>query len=118
MTHSPLGFPLVPKVALPLLAVLAGSLSACVFYPQRAEVDESDCRMMMRKLELNVTVPPSFDCSGGDARACLAVITAVSAGTAVISGSIVVLNNTLYWTEKQGRCNLARVVVPKQPKAN
>ena len=37
--------------------------------------------------------------------ACLAVILAVSAGSVIVSGSIVLTNNTVHWLEYQGSCD-------------
>jgi len=49
------------------------------------------------------------DCSGQklkdpQSEACFALVVAMSAGSAIVSGSIVVVGNALYWLEKQGKC--------------
>ena len=80
-------------------------ISACVYYPTRVEVYDSDCSIKTRKLVLAVLPSNSVGwCSSGSAGACLAAIAAVGPVTAVVSGSIVVIGNTLYWLEKEGPC--------------
>jgi len=80
-------------------------ISGCIYYPKRVEVYDSDCNIKTRKLALGVIASNSVpNCSGGNAGACLAAIAAVGPVTAVVSGSIVVIGNTLYWMEKEGRC--------------
>jgi hypothetical protein len=44
-------------------------------------------------------------CSGKECAAVLAAIAAVSAGTFIVSGSVVVINNTAHWLEYQGTCD-------------
>jgi hypothetical protein len=47
-------------------------------------------------------------CAGSNhqqaAAGCLVVALGVTAGSAVVSGSIVVAGNTVYWLEKRGKC--------------
>lgn len=96
------------RPALLVAALLAAySTSGCVFYPRTTAPVDPDCRMITRKLRLNMAVMQNVDCKGGDLQACFASIAAVgvvSASTAVVSGSIVVVNNTLSWLERKGRC--------------
>jgi len=80
-------------------------ISGCIYYPKRVEVYDSDCNIKTRKLTLGVIGSNSVpNCTGGNAGACLAAIAAVGPVTAVVSGSIVVIGNTLYYMEKEGRC--------------
>jgi len=80
-------------------------ISGCIYYPKRVEVYDSDCNIRTRKLTLGVIGSNSVpSCSGGNAGACLAAIAAVGPVTAVVSGSIVVIGNTLYYMEKEGPC--------------
>src|SRR5437016_3195047 len=81
-------------------------ISGCIYYPKRVEVYDSDCSIKTRKLVLGVITSNGVgSCgSGSGAGACLAAIAAVGPVTAVVSGSIVVVGNTLYWLEKEGRC--------------
>jgi hypothetical protein len=80
-------------------------ISGCIYYPKRVEVYDSDCNIKTRKLTLGVIASNSVpNCSGGNAGPCLAAIAAVGPVTAVVSGSIVVIGNTLYYLEKEGPC--------------
>jgi len=84
---------------------VASLISGCVYYPKRVEVYNSDCNIKTRKLTLGVIASNSVpNCSGGNTGACLAAIAAVGPVTAVVSGSIVVIGNTLYYMEKVGPC--------------
>jgi len=84
---------------------VASLISGCIYYPKRVEVYNSDCNIKTRKLTLGVIASNSVpNCSGGNAGACLAAIAAVGPVTAVVSGSIVVIGNTLYYMEKIGPC--------------
>lgn len=44
------------------------------------------------------------NCANADCAGVLLVGGVVSAASAVISGSIVLVGNTVYWLEKRGRC--------------
>jgi len=91
------------------LLVLSLVTTSCAFVP---EVDKDQgyakqCDMVTRKLNLASITLGHLDCgvgSGGD-EACLAAIgVAIPAVTLVVSGSIVVIGNTLHWVEYQGTC--------------
>jgi hypothetical protein len=88
----------------PLL--LVAMLQACIFVPKTREIYDADCRIFSRQAVLEHTEIVSLGrCRNADCIAVLALAGVVSATTAVISGSIVVAGNTVYWLEKQGRCN-------------
>ena len=46
-------------------------------------------------------------CTNRDCAYVLVAIGAVAAATAVVSGSIVLVGNVVYWLERQGKCALA-----------
>jgi len=46
-------------------------------------------------------------CTNRDCAYVLVAIGAVAAASAVVSGSIVLVGNIVYWAEKQGKCALA-----------
>lgn len=81
-------------------------LSACLVLPKTTEVYDADCQIMVRQAELEVQQAGAIgSCRGGqDCVALLALYGIVGAGSAVISGSIVVVGKVVYWFEKQGRC--------------
>jgi hypothetical protein len=63
-----------------------------------------DCKTYTRSMSLKAIpmTPDSIAC--GD-EACLAVLAVISAGSALVSGSIVLTGNTLHWLEYQGTCS-------------
>ena len=50
-------------------------------------------------------------CSGDGCVALLAATGAVTAATAVVSGSIALVGNVVYWFERQGQCKPPAVVL-------
>ncbi len=87
--------------ALLLLALQAG----CVFAPRTIHVYDPDCQITSRQMILQAEQMPVIGhCRGEECGAMLVVFGAVSAATAVVSGSIVVVGNVVYWFEKQNNC--------------
>lgn len=96
-----LRYPIV--VALTAAALVA---SGC-FVPRQVEYYDADCNIVSRKMVLdNVQTVGVVNCSH---RECLAVILGVAVASMIVSGSIVVVGNTVYWLEKQGRCVEAKL---------
>lgn len=88
------------------IILCAASLCGCVFYPQRVAYYDEDCGVRSHKLRLEAEVIGNLDnCQGEQAKACLVVIAAVASASAVVSGSIVIVGNTIYWLERQGACS-------------
>ena len=98
------------------------SLSACVYVPVVDEPDASSdsCKTYTKSMSLtavemqgNIVVQPG--CNRGDcAAAALASVVVVTAGSAIISGSIVLTGNTIHWLEYQGRCSDGYLAKTKQ----
>lgn len=83
-------------------------LSGCVFFPRTTPSYTGDCQIVEQRLTLD-SVPVRLGSGGCTGEACLlilAVYGGVTAGTAVVSGSVVLIGNTLYWLEKKGRCSM------------
>jgi hypothetical protein len=86
-------------------AAAATLASGCVFAPRTISVYDPDCQITSRQMILQAEqMPVMGHCRGEECGAMLAVFGAVSAATAVISGSIVVVGNVVYWFEKQNQC--------------
>ena len=83
--------------------VIAASVfvSSCIVYPKKVEYYDAECEIMVKKLTLEVEVVTQNACSYEEE--CL-VLLGASAASAVVSGSIVVIGNTIYWLEKVGNC--------------
>lgn len=98
---------------------LALALSACVYVP-RVEEDSasSNCNtytksMSLEKIEVHQNL--SVRCNNEECLAALlATATVVSAGSAIISGSIVLTGNTVHWLEYQGTCSDGYLNAAKQ----
>jgi hypothetical protein len=90
------------KSILPVLPAFV--LPACMVVPAIDTDTPVSCDTHTRSMTLKTI---EFD--HGQVRcndeACLAVILAVSAGSVVVSGSIVLTNNTIHWLEYQGTCS-------------
>ncbi len=85
--------------------VVSALLQACVYVPRTTEVYDANCRIISRHMELQpVQIVAIHGCGGDGCVAILAAATATAATSAVISGSIVVVGNVVYWFEKQGQC--------------
>jgi hypothetical protein len=89
-----------------LPAAMLLALQACVVVPQTREVYDPECRMMKKEVMLETAVVGRFQACQGDGCVALLVATgAVTAATAVVSGSIALIGNVAYWFERQGRCS-------------
>lgn len=85
-----------------LLALL---LQACVVVPRTTEQFDPGCRAVVRRMTLEaVQVAALGGCANGGCVALLAAAGATAAASAVVSGSIAVVGNVVYWLERQGRC--------------
>ncbi|BCK86869.1 hypothetical protein MIZ01_0635 [Sideroxyarcus emersonii] len=99
--------------ALPV-GLLALPLAACVVVPvvDQEEAMNSSCETYTKSMTLRaVDFNPNCSSNNGD---CLAAALAVSAGSAIISGSIVLTNNTVHWLEYQGSCSDSYLNAAKQ----
>ena len=100
--------PTALKSKLMLIILLSLLVSSCVYYPRKIEHYDAECKITFNTLELETkemkdacAKTNSNDPSGA---ACLTGILTLSAASAIVSGSLVVVGNTAYWLEKEGRC--------------
>ena len=95
-------------VVLPL-----ATLTACVYVPRTTAVYDEGCQVMSRQMHLEpVQVGAIRGCSNEGCALILAAFGATAAASAVISGSIVVAGNVVYWFEKQGSCRRGSTRMP------
>jgi hypothetical protein len=90
-------------------------LTSCVWLPTTAKKDpyKESCELFTKQLVLNYNNPitktltrlPGGQCQGDACLGELIIIAAIPVGTAIVSGSIVVVGNTIHWLEYQGRCD-------------
>jgi hypothetical protein len=84
------------------------ALSGCIVVPQTRETYDPECRVLTRQVTLEAAVLGQFhSCQGRGCEMLLVSAGVVTAASAVVSGSIALVGNAVYWFEKQGRC-LAR----------
>jgi hypothetical protein len=88
-----------------LAALAPALLAACVYLPETRTVYNAECGIFERRVSLEAhQVASIMGCRGEACVAALAVAGIVSATTAVVSGSVVVVGKVVYWLEKQGQC--------------
>ncbi len=91
------------KPVIPL--TLAALLTACVVVPRTDSVYDPDCQMQRRQMTLEVQQIGAFGGCVNDGCAVLLVgIGVVAVASAVVSGSIAVVGNVVYWVEQRGQC--------------
>jgi len=91
-----------PRPSLLLLALL---VAGCVYVPRTTEVYDEQCRISARQMTLDLQQIGVFGgCSNQGCAAMLVTFGAVTVASAVVSGSIVMAGNVVYWFEKRGRC--------------
>jgi hypothetical protein len=95
-------------------ALLAAALSAaCVVVPQTREVYDPECKLLSKQVVLETAVVGHFGSCAGDACvAMMATMGFVTAATAVVSGSVALVGNVVYWFERQGRCERPAPLLP------
>jgi len=87
------------------LLLLAMCLQACVYVPRTTVVYDDACKVQVRQMTLEMAQLGSFrGCANQGCVALLVAAGAVAAASVVVSGSIALVGNVVYWTEKQGRC--------------
>ena len=90
--------------------VLPLAISACVFVPQETRYHDTDCNIEARRLELKPVILDNLDCGNGEgSEYCIVALLAVGAGSAVVSGTIVVVGNTVYWLDEKSRCAAKKI---------
>jgi hypothetical protein len=97
------------------LILLSTTLCACIVVPNKVTSYDSKCMVATQKIELTVEQVETFHdldmglhCISYDCKTELLGIIASSAfvttTSAIVSGSIALIGNTLYWVESQGKC--------------
>ena len=88
-----------------LVAALAGLLGACVVVPRTVVGYDPECHVMARHMTLQpLQIASIAGCRNSGCGALLAAAGATAAASLVVSGSIAVVGNVVYWLEKQGDC--------------
>jgi hypothetical protein len=81
------------------------ALQACVYVPRTTVIYDSDCQVITKHMDMQpVQIAALGGCRNEGCAALLAAAGATAGASAVITGSIVVVGNAVYWFEKQGNC--------------
>ncbi len=85
--------------------VAAALLQACVYVPRTITIYDEDCKIHARQMVLQLEQIGVFGaCVNQGCAALLVGAGVVTAATAIVSGSIAVAGNIVYWFERQGQC--------------
>ena len=85
-------------------------ISGCIYLPQTSTTYNAECKIDERHMTLEGRqVAEIANCSNEGCTAMLIAAGVVSAATAVVSGSVVVAGNVVYWLEKKGQCIAQKV---------
>ncbi|MEJ8836902.1 hypothetical protein [Ramlibacter sp. AN1133] len=96
-----------------LAAALAALLGACVVVPRTVVGYDPECHVVARQMTLQaVQVASIAGCSNSGCGVLLAAAGATAAASMVVSGTIAVVGNVVYWLEKQGNCARSGERVP------
>jgi hypothetical protein len=90
------------------VVVFLAGIQGCTFLPevQDKNPEYERCNLVTKKMDLVMLGKLFNGCEGGGEGAaayCLASAL-YSSTTAVVSGSFVLVGNTIHWLEKQGKC--------------
>jgi hypothetical protein len=86
-------------------AALAVALSACVVVPRTVYNYDTECRILAKQMTLQpVQIGYIAGCANEACVTLLAVAGVTAAASTVISGTIAVAGNVVYWLERQGNC--------------
>jgi len=91
-----------------LVMLLAGALNACGFMPvtQTDHKYAEECGVITKAWKLDTWgASDNLSISGCSDPECLLLFMSVPAATAIISGTIIAIGNTVHWLEKQGKCD-------------
>jgi len=91
------------------LLMFVAVFTSCTFIPEKSKNQQyaHECDMFTKKLSLTyVELQGDFCGNSNDAAACLfALGVAIPIGSLLVSGSVILIGNTLHWLEYQGSCD-------------
>lgn len=88
-----------------LVAMILGMLGGCVYLPATTAAYDAECRVHHRHMRLELhQVGVLAGCANESCVAALVLFGAVTAASAVVSGSVVLAGNAVYWLERLGQC--------------
>lgn len=107
-----------------LLISLCSGIASCVVKPKQVAGFDYECDIVTRKIELTLDQQNSFrkmNCQNDECKAQavaeLASSMIIVPLSAIVSGSIALTGNTLYWLEEKGRCLSSKKATAPRPTA-
>ncbi len=88
-------------------AFAAAALSSCIYVPATVQRYDASCRMVQRQMVLEqVQIATLNDCRNQECMSLLIAASFVGAASVVISGTIALSGNVVYWIEERAQCAL------------
>jgi hypothetical protein len=88
-----------------LIGIAILSIVGCVYTPKIVTVYDEECNVEVRQMELeSKQIAALTACENDKCAASILGAVMYSMGSVIVSGSIVVTSNVVYWFEKQNRC--------------
>ena len=81
------------------------AVTGCVYTPKTVSVYDEECDIVVKEMRLESHQIESLTaCESDNCYASVLGAGFLSAGSAIVSGSIVITANIAYWFEKQAQC--------------
>ena len=97
------------------LAVATLMLSGCIVVPRTVEGYDNECRIVTHQMTLDtVQIGRINNCNYQRDCAAIVAALAVTAASAIVSGTIAVVGNVVYWGERRVGCAMADTPAPMQ----
>jgi len=101
-----------------LLVLIMFLIQNCIVIPKTVPEEDQKCLLVTKSMTIDYYTSPdlideavdetihaiSSDCHEPECLILFAPLIAISVGSFIVSGSIVVVGNTIHWIEEQGRC--------------
>lgn len=89
-----------------LISLTFGALlSGCIYAPKEVTYLDEGCDIEYKKMELDAQqLVKMEECKDEDCALIMLAGVFLSPASAIVSGSIVVVNNSIHWMEKSGDC--------------
>ena len=95
------------------LAVATLMLSGCIVVPRTVEGYDTECRIVTHQMTLDtVQIGRINNCNYQRDCAVILAGLAVTAASAIVSGTIAVVGNVVYWGERRAGCAMATTTAP------
>ena len=101
------------------LVLITFLIQSCIVIPKTVPEEDQECLLVTKSMTIDYYTSPDMidgavdemvnavtsDCHEPECLILLAPLITISVGSFIVSGSIVVVGNTIHWIEEQGRCD-------------